>query len=70
LNVTDNYGLFYMGYDRLSTRPYNCEIRMVMTELPEKEEAGWPPMWTYAIISVIIIIAVAVYALKFRKSEA
>jgi len=70
LNVTDNYGLFYMGYNRYSTRPYNCQKNMVMTEQPEEEEAGWPRMWTYAIILVIIIIiVVAVYALKFRKPE-
>jgi plastocyanin len=70
LNVTDNYGLFYMGYDRISTTLYNCQQNMVMTEAPEEEEAGWPPMWTYALILVIIIIiVVAVYALKFRKPE-
>jgi len=70
LNVTDNYGLFYMGYDRYSTRPYYEEVKMTMTERPEEEEAGWPRMWTYALIFVIIIvIAVAVYALKFRKPE-
>jgi hypothetical protein len=32
LNVTDNYGLFYMGYDRLSTIPYHYAKCIIMIE--------------------------------------